>query len=501
MTASGNDLTVWASLVRYLESGALELAANEVRGLADRELKAKAWLQLGQCFLNAGDWKAAREAAEHGISETGETRNLRMLLALAAERSGDIEGAADLLSQLATESLDSPQIAAHCARALHSAGRVPQAEALLFDALKRWPAEPQLHVVLSQLRWQRGADLASFDSLRQAIASFPRELKLRLVAADLLRQAGYQEQALKILQDGLNLAPHSGGFLTSIGVVLEGLDRSKEALQYLEAAIARAPEAPVVRRNLIPTLLRLSRGEEALTRCEQLLVQLPDDQELIAYRATALRILSDPRYAELHDYEKFVGVYRPMPPTGFRSIHEFNAALAVALSNLHRSSRRPLAQSLRGGTQTEHDLPRDNPVVNSFFEMIDPHISEYIDKLAEDREHPTCRRKTHGYRIAGSWSVLLESGGFHLNHVHPRGWISSAYYVEIPQTSRESEERKWGWLKFGEPGIRLPALTADHFVRPEPGMLVLFPSYMWHGTVPFETGSRRMTVAFDVVPR
>src|SRR3954465_666668 len=99
MTASGNDLTVWASLVRYLESGALELAANEVRGLADRELKAKAWLQLGQCFLNAGDWKFAREAAEHGISEAGETRNLRMLLALAAERSGDIEGAADLLLQ------------------------------------------------------------------------------------------------------------------------------------------------------------------------------------------------------------------------------------------------------------------------------------------------------------------------------------------------------------------------------------------------------------------
>jgi len=37
-------------------------------------------------------------------------------------------------------------------------------------------------------------------------------------------------------------------------------------------------------------------------------------------------------------------------------------------------------------------------------------------------------------------------------------------------------------------------------VKPKPGMLVLFPSYFWHGTVPFEDGGRRLTAAFDVVP-
>jgi hypothetical protein len=46
----------------------------------------------------------------------------------------------------------------------------------------------------------------------------------------------------------------------------------------------------------------------------------------------------------------------------------------------------------------------------------------------------------------------------------------------------------------------LAACPADHFIRPQPGMLVLFPSYLWHGTVPFETGGRRLTAAFDVVP-
>jgi hypothetical protein len=29
---------------------------------------------------------------------------------------------------------------------------------------------------------------------------------------------------------------------------------------------------------------------------------------------------------------------------------------------------------------------------------------------------------------------------------------------------------------------------------------VLFPSYFWHGTLPFESDQPRMTVAFDALP-
>ena len=59
-----------------------------------------------------------------------------------------------------------------------------------------------------------------------------------------------------------------------------------------------------------------------------------------------------------------------------------------------------------------------------------------------------------------------------------------------------------GWIRFGKPPFRTqPELDADHFVRPKPGRLVLFPSYMWHGTVPFTTDESRMTIAFDAVPK
>jgi hypothetical protein len=37
-------------------------------------------------------------------------------------------------------------------------------------------------------------------------------------------------------------------------------------------------------------------------------------------------------------------------------------------------------------------------------------------------------------------------------------------------------------------------------VKPAVGKLVLFPSYFWHGTVPFQSQNMRLTVAFDVTP-
>src|SRR5690606_15878519 len=104
------------------------------------------------------------------------------------------------------------------------------------------------------------------------------------------------------------------------------------------------------------------------------------------------------------------------------------------------------------------------------------------------------------FRFSGSWSVRLRRDGFHLNHVHSEGWISSCYYVGLP-TVIADETRKEGWIKFGETGFDLGEREMiERMVRPEVGKLILFPSYLYHGTVPFVDESPRTTVAFDVVP-
>jgi len=108
--------------------------------------------------------------------------------------------------------------------------------------------------------------------------------------------------------------------------------------------------------------------------------------------------------------------------------------------------------------------------------------------------HPTLLAKRAPLRFSGSWSVRLAGAGFHANHVHPAGWLSSAFYVTLP----EMADGHAGWLKLGEPQAELGLdLAPFRWIEPKPGRLVLFPSTMWHGTEPFGAGER-MTVAFDV---
>jgi hypothetical protein len=90
-------------------------------------------------------------------------------------------------------------------------------------------------------------------------------------------------------------------------------------------------------------------------------------------------------------------------------------------------------------------------------------------------------------------------GGFHVNHIH-NGWISSVYYVDVPEIAADAQAHQ-GWLKFGEPSADLGFGNAvRRLVQPKPGRLVLFPSYLWHGTVPFNSDETRMTIAFDAMP-
>ena len=485
-------------IVSLASAGNRAAALNEVRKITDNHVATEAWRLLSEINANLQRWDEALSDLEIALQHQPGSRALRLRHALLREQRGDAVGALAELQALEREASDSPELLGHLGRALQYAGEIEQAEQKVGEALRRWPTDASLHRLFAELRWQRGAGSNAAQALELAIGSHPEELKLRLIAADVLRSAGDAPMALTLLEGGLERAPDSPAFLTSIGVLLDGLDRPAEALPHLRAALSRAPDSVQAQRNLVPTLLRTGAAQEALQLVTGLSNRFPDDQWLIAWRTTALRMVGDPHYAELCDYRRLVRSTMLVPPPEFADIAAFNAAFERVLLPLHGPSHRPLAQSLRGGTQTSRNLPANEPLVAAFLTMIDAPIREYLARLRDgDRSHPVDRRRRGAYRISGSWSVQLAPGGFHINHVHPQGWLSSAYYVALPGGTADTRA---GWLKFGEPGMPVAGCPPEHFVEPKPGMLVLFPSYFWHGTVPFEVGGRRLTAAFDAVP-
>jgi hypothetical protein len=175
--------------------------------------------------------------------------------------------------------------------------------------------------------------------------------------------------------------------------------------------------------------------------------------------------------------------------------------LTSSLNALHSPhGHRPLYQSLRQGTETTRDLSRSqDPVIQALFHSFAAPIARYREHVGHGAD-PLRRRNRGTSQFNGSWSVRLHSGGYHTSHVHPRGWISSACYIQLPDSMRTSQTTD-GALSFGSPGmLTTPGLGAEFSVRPEVGLLVLFPSYFWHGTLPFHSEQPRLTVAFDAVP-
>ena len=239
-------------------------------------------------------------------------------------------------------------------------------------------------------------------------------------------------------------------------------------------------------------LLRSGRPDQALPIIDGELAG-PGAAHMWPYAALAWRVLGDPRWDWLFARGELIRSFDltgRLPPL---------SRLAEVLRSIHSAKGEYLDQSVRGGTQTDGPLfCRVEPEIRALRSAIVDAVERYVAELpVPDTEHPLLsQRRDRRVRFAGSWSVWLRKEGFHASHVHPQGWLSSALYVDLPPET--ADQPNAGWLQLGQPkpelGLKLDPLQ---LIKPEPGRLILFPSWMWHGTLPFPTDDR-LTVAFDV---
>lgn len=386
--------------------------------------------------------------------------------------------------------------------ALQLQHRYDEAAAVLQEALAR--AQPPLYGIIlrdiCQLIWMRTGDLAeALKPVDAALAAAPDDPQLRQLRAMVQQYAGELDAAAETLAEGLARTPGDLLLLLTASHIAAERGEGAAALAYATQAAQIAPEIRRVQEVFAVACLAAGHVDQASAAAARMRASAPNDPVAVCLQADAWRMLGDARYRQLYDYEAFVRSYTIAPPAGWTDLPSFLADLTRSLDERHTLEAHPLQQSLRHGSQVQGLLSSDDPVIRAFFAAMGKPIGRYIAEIGQGGD-PLRARNTGKARMHSAWSVRLKPNGFHVNHFHPEGWLSSAFYVETPKAAVDAGDRQ-GWLKFGEPGIRTsPPLPPEHFVRPEPGRLVLFPSYMWHGTVPFASDERRTTIAFDVVP-
>lgn len=396
--------------------------------------------------------------------------------------------------------LDRPEVHLVMARALTTLKRYDEAERAFEAVLARDPLHAASHRDLAQLVWMRTGDAArALARLEAAMTGGPQDVELIRIKATVQRFAGDFPAALSTLLAAADRRPIAPLLLDLAAMRLHEGD-SARTLDLTRRVLAAVPGLKAALE--IEAQAHLVGGDvrEGARIAEALYAQDPQSQYVLLILTTALRMLGDPRGEALTDPKRFVRTHRMSAPAGWPSREAFLAELSQVVRSLHTLQAHPFQQSLRGGSQTQGLLISEEPVIKAFFHQLNGLIADHIAWLGEG-DDPVRSRISGGFRIKAAWSVLLRSSGFHVNHFHPEGWLSSAFYIDTPSSAVDCGDHQ-GWLKFGEPGIpTVPALRVQEYVRPEPGLLALFPSYFWHGTVPFDSpGETRMTIAFDVVP-
>ena len=492
----------WVLARRYSESGR---AAEAVALLAPfcnaPRLDAALAAQHSGALAALGRAEEAVEFYQTRLQHTGADAGAAQALVIALGAAGRTAEAGRIAADLLGRGARSPELWLAQARACLANGETPGAETALRECLQLDPRQLEAHNSLAQLLWVRSGDLRQATaSLDAALGRFAEDDALWGAKAAILQGAGEARAAYECLAPRALRAHAAPSLLVRAGLAALEFDPGS-ALALAERALRLAPASAQARTLLAAAQLGVGDAAAALGHCEQLLRAAPDDQYLIALQTTALRLLGDARYGELCDYERWVLPLMLEPPAPWGDLESFLGDLGAALARLHDPNGHALLfQSLRRGTETTQDLTRSRePAIAALFNAFRAPIGRYLDHIGRG-EDPLRRRNGAGWRFNGSWSVRLRDRGFHLSHVHPRGWISSACYIELPECMHHGRSEA-GTLSFGVPGILTsPTLTPEHTVRPEPGMLVLFPSYFWHGTVPFESPQSRLTVAFDAVP-
>jgi tetratricopeptide (TPR) repeat protein len=356
-------------------------------------------------------------------------------------------------------------------------------------ALRGSPEWVEGHVLLSGLRWVEGERNGFTRSFDEALAKYPQSIDLWRGQINALVHAEQWDDALDRIEKGRKLVGESVVFGVSEAIVHAELGHT-ELADRMFAPFADAEAGPVQIRRA-RHLLKSGRVKQAAALIDSWLYR-SEGFMFWPYASIVWRLLDDDRWQWLEGDDRFVGIYDisdRLPPLD---------ELAETLRQLHTLSGQPLEQSLRGGTQTDGNLfQRIDPIIVQLRETIRTTVAEHVAHFPQaDERHPLLAPKRDEIRFEGAWSVRLRGNGYHTNHVHPVGWISSALYIVLPPDIGADGA---GILTLGEPKAAGFPIDLQPFrtVEPKPGRLVLFPSYTWHGTRPFSDGER-LSIAFDV---
>jgi len=397
---------------------------------------------------------------------------------------------------------DTPEALAHALR-LHQEGNLDAA----LDCYRSYLAAVPDHAVAlfyfatALANAGRPDEAVSIYQRCQALA--PERIEIAVNLGEVYQHLGRLDEAQEQYQRVLAAQPDDPQAMIRLANVRLAAERAADAIVLYEAAAARGASSANLLRAMARCYLMLGRWDEAATACERVLAHAPYDAGALALRGVARRE-TQWRVNRIQAAQPAPSLFVvfPSPPAGYPSIAQFTTELADALLEYGDRAFAPRDYTTRGGFQTGNLARVARSPFAPLHAMLDDVIGCFIRAECAAARGPYLSRPVRDWRLH-SWGTILGESGHQDAHIHRSAWLSGVYYVRVPPSVCAADLDRAGWIEFGHPPAQYPVQGwyPLETVRPIEGMLLLFPSYLYHRTVPLAGSDVRISVAFDVLPQ
>ena len=314
----------------------------------------------------------------------------------------------------------------------------------------------------------------------------------------LMQKSDYKE-AIKYFKLALKSKPDSEDLINSIGACYSNLKLYKESSDAYKSITSKKYKHYIHNTNIsLETLYFLCDRNLFYNALNDTI-----SKKILSAKTASISSHAAVRFEEM---DKYSFCNQPLDYIYKRSLTEDNILNKKDMKNLIEVSNIDTAVSrrqelLEGGKQTSGNIfgeteGEKNLITQHFLNIINNEVQNY--KLSFSNDCEMISSFPEKYIIRG-WLIEIENAGFLKPHIHDYGWISGSIYLSLPQ-NRTGDE---GNIRFGIEGKDYPndgKKFPQKIIDLNLGDIVLFPSSLFHSTIPFNSNQRRITLAFDLIP-
>ena len=183
----------------------------------------------------------------------------------------------------------------------------------------------------------------------------------------------------------------------------------------------------------------------------------------------------------------------PVWSSKIEHFEKINEELINYILNLQKNDPKGVTKSNFNGWHSK-DFNLKDSAPQSFTRTISININKAINDMGWDL-------KKQSVKIPSMWAIINEKKAFNQRHHHGNSDLSAAYYVSAPIDCGDIlfyDPRPAPVFK--HPTSKSPNIlnASVNSIKPENGMLVLFPSYLEHSVNPNNSSKKRIVISFNV---